>query len=315
MSSYEQLGAPSLSDIPLPQPAVSTVHRDILRLVNGAMQSAYPQAGIRSLRQNDVRVVTDAANLEFHEKLADRSRHSYEGFREITITGSDGGSIDAMTMHYIGGRPIFISERYLLEFRRLPQSLSSYVVADLLIHERIHQLAGQKAIPLTPDSPLFQTVAFSDEIHEAQLSPLDQVRNQVRLDELVNFTMERSPMLLVDGGLVELFCMDNDGKRRKGLTNGYDLNEGLAEYLAVTPREALKKEIRRALRPQEARILTDAFEEGSRRSVMRVEYPLEEIEDLMGTIGLTDRLKTLQALRAGTIPEKWAQVHTDRLYP
>lgn len=317
MPGYEQLNTPPLADIALPKRSDVSVPKNVFSLVNDAIKAAYPKASIPAFNERGVRVVNDSNCLKFVGEVEDRLIHSFLGKIESSFSDKSGDGLAAAVMPFLPNRPIFITESYMESWQKSTRNISDIGIAYFLLHERMHQIGGQKVIPINPEHKLFLQVGFADVLNKVYSQPED-LRDQAtqKYGELKDFIGDRDPVLMIDGGIADLFCRDGDGKIRKLLANGYDFNEGLAEYLAETPRAFLKVKISKSIAPREfANEMIRVLESTSSASVQRRSYETKKIEKWMESLGFVSRAQTMNAFRAGLIPEKWQEKMPKLLYP
>lgn len=314
MNALEQSRLRSLEQLPLPERSVLPFRREVLKIANYCVATAFKGASVAPLTIDNVRVVTDESFSDFNANAINRLVHSSS--REITPTKMK-NTVSAALMPLLLNRPIWVSEKYLGQLFGVDPKLADFTVANTLIHELMHRLAQPKVIELTANHPMLETVGLSSIQHHLSATPNVTLRDQAvqNYEALLDRIKDDEPALLVDGAFVQLISADTNGTRGLQNASGYDLNEGFAEFLALESKKVLAQQMKRILKPRDANFLIDTFRKNSGATIQRECFDMVKMAELTQSLGLKDPKQVLRALRTSAVPELWLQHRPGELYP
>lgn len=310
MNALEESRLPSLDGIKRPTTSFIPLRKGIIKLVNDCMAEAYKGANVPVLKPSNIQIVVDASNAEFTQAVADRVLHSSVQRRVAR------SNFSAMVMPLLQDRPIFLSESYVANLLKYPDR-SEFGIAHILMHEVMHYLVKPKVIELDASHPMLEKIGLADHIKNNEALPEGESKDAA-VDYYLKYltsVIQNKPALLVEGAMVDLIVSDRDKSRKKVGANGYDLNEGIAEYLAAEPRKILEKYILRALGSREGSDLVEILRNAPAGSVVRKRISRTEILEIMASLQLKNTREVLKANRNSAFPELWVQHRPGELYP
>jgi hypothetical protein len=304
----------ALSQLPLPEQSVLPFRKEVLKIANFCVATAFKGTPIAALTMDNVRVVRDESFKNYSARAANTLAHS--SAQKISPAEMK-NTVSAALMPLLPNRPIWVSESYLGQLLGIDPKLSDFALANTIIHELMHRLVQPKLIELTSDHPMLETVGLSSFRHQILAIPQGDARDQAiqHYEELHDRIKDSDPALLVEGAIAQLISADVNGTRGLQNGSGYDLNEGFAEFLAQEPKKVLEQQMKRALKPSYAAFLAETFRKNSGATIQRELYDMAKMAEVTRSLGLVKPNQVLKALRTSAVPELWMQHRPGELYP
>ena len=314
MNAIEQSRLRSLQHVPLAERSALPFRKDILKIANVCLATAFKGDSIAPLTTESVRVVRDQSFAEYTGLAISTLVHSSSQDAKPTKMKN---TVDAAVMPLLPNRPIWVSESYLAMLIDIDPKITDFMLANTLIHELLHRLAQPKVIELASNQPMLETIGLSSFQHQILTAPNDRARQRYLEDykSFLDSFKDNEPALLVDGAMIQVISGDVNGTRGIQTASGYDLNEGFAEFLAREPRKVLEQQMRKTLKTRDAQFLVDTFSKNSGATIQRECIDMAEMAEITKSLGLHDIRQVLKAVRRSIIPELWHQHRPGELYP
>lgn len=291
-------GLPERSSLKIPQEAIV--------LTNACLYTAFPNefgVSIPVLEEGDIRVVVNSSYAAYISRLESEIGHSY--FREESAKASRPRLPDFAVMPMLPGKPVFYTESMLKAYKGLSQLTRDQLIANSLIHESMHRAARTDRIKVTTEEPLF-TIALSSISNPIYLMPEGKAKEkeEAELDKLWEYIGRHDPEVEIEGGIMRLYCKDEDGSTRQITSSGYDFNEILVEIVGEKANHQLDSHIRKTQSSQRAAgLIADLrSDENSTTSMVLRKIGKKEAREYLATLGLRSDEAILTAYVNGRIP-------------